>query len=266
MSGPSATGPSVNALRVKLPRGVASLPDPPRTPAGRILGVALLADTLPGSVGLDAPTERVTASLAVRWAVPPDLPGIGPERAMLRRLRGYAPYLPVDGRIRAADGRAVASTLALFARVPPQVLPSDEHAGQLSSDGVGATLLAAVEQALATGAAVPLEPAWANRRGILHGAVGSATLAIAACRALMGGHDAGDSAPAPSVAGPAWPRIADAYVRFLRPVAADALALEVDILRRSERSADVEARALVDGVPVLLGRYLLAVPARLTVR
>lgn len=263
-------GPSVNALRVKHPRGVASLPDPPRTPAGRILGVALLADTLPGSVGLDAPTERVTASLAVRWAVPPDHHDAGPVLATLRRLRGYAPYLPVDGRIRTADGRPVASTLALFARVPPQDLPPGEHAGRLSADVVGAALLAAVDRALATGAPVGLDPAWANRRGILHGAVGSATLAIAACRALMVGgaasRPAGPAAVGPGPLGAAWPRIADGHVRFLRPVDAVALSLEVDVLRRSERSADVDVRAIVDRRPAILGRYLLAVPAEPSVR
>lgn len=250
------TGPSVSALRLKHARGAASLPDAPTTPAGRILGVALLADTLPGSVGEDAPREHVTASLAVRWSAPPDTPAAAAVGVRLRHLRGHAPYLAIEGRIRTAGGGLVASTFALFAPVPAMEMP-DDHAGELSSDLVGAALDEGARAALSDGSPVALRPEWANRRGILHGAVGSALASIAAARALMGpagwSHDA-------------WPRLADAHVRFIRPVAAGELRLEVEVLRRSERSADVDVRAFAAGEPAILGRYLLAVPGRRSVR
>jgi len=262
--------PTVNALRIKHPRGEASLPAVPATPAGRILGVSLLADTLPGSVGVDAQQARVTASLAVQWARPPD--EAAPARARLRRLRGQEPYLPIAGRIHGQDGRLVATTLAVFAPVPPvDRLAVPEHAGELSADLVGQRLDTAVRAAFAPGGrgaggrgggegagattdagTVELEPAFLNLRGILHGAVGSALLGIAASRAVMDGDR--------------WPRMADGHVRFIRPVIAPRLLLEVDVLRRSARSADVDVRGIADGEVALLGRYLFAAPERHDVR
>lgn len=249
---------SIAAARTRGPSGAVGLVDRPRTADGRLLGVALLADSSAPSTHEHAAGKRlVTASLSIQW----DLASVErpPAAGQIHRVLGAWPFLQSEGSITAASGSVIASSHATFVgfvTASPAPRPMGDGTGASEPapdlDVVAEAMVCEIRDGSTAGAGSEFRsrigngPQLRNRFGPMHGAVAYSILAFAALAAN------GDRA---STGG-----ILDSRVRFLQPITADDLQIQASIVRRSRRLVDVACSIRSPEGDELLatGEFLLA--------
>ena len=241
---------SIASLRSKDADGGVALTNVPTTLSGRLLGVALLADSSPPRSHTHRYGKRlVTASLSIHTC--PGTVAEGPARGHITRLLGDWPTIVSDARIFAASGDLIALGYATFIGLTPRerTLPLNDDSvtgPRPELDEEGSRLAKSLCESWRWdgpahgGSRMAITPELRNRFGPMHGAAAHAALSLLAL-ALAQCPDGARMVPAEGA-----DCVLDGRVRFLRPITSDDVEVTASVLRRSRGMVDVDC-AIVRG-------------------
>ena len=251
--GPELQAPpfGIASLRSQAADGHLRIRRPPTSVAGRLLGAALLVDTVPIESRRRAGQRFATAVLSIQWRPgAPDEPTVAGE--VVEALGGPA-SVTADVRVSGLTSRLAVGRTS-FVEIEPPRRRSPPTAVEPSMpedlDAVAATVhrqLGATDESIEPGWRANLEiDAWLrNRHGPMHGAAVYCCLAIVALAA----------------AGAPQPRsLVDSRVRYLRPIVEPDVLVEVTSLARSRRLVDIGAAVTsADGMPLAVASFVVAI-------
>lgn len=240
----------IASLRVQAVDGRVMLPRAPATVVGRLLGAALLADTLPLEARVEG-RRHVTALMALGWH--PEAPNDPPLLGRVAATAGPAIVstgVEIHGR---SSLLVVARTVFAVVAQPP--LTTDpaarSRAGWTSIDDLDRAARTIRDQ-LELGrrpvtagwhAALEVAPLLRNRRGSMHGA------AVYGCLASVALGRVGLRQPR---------RIIDSRVRYFRPIVDPVVNVGVTSMSSSRRLVDMTVGLTSsDGIPLAIGDFLI---------